>query len=324
MSHEIAMVISSSRRVSKQRGVVLVVVLWLLVLLEILVATQVVNARTESELVRNRVDRLQARAAAEAGLFQTIDKLARQKGEKEQLLRTDGGVYSMDYNNVSVTLSVLDEAGKVDLNGARPQMLLNVFTSVAGDAEKGKQLTDAVLDWRDSDHNRRENGAEDDDYKASGKPYGAKDEYFDNLEELLLVLGMDGDLYSKLTSMLTVNTGAKGINPAVAQRAVLLAIPGVTTDQVDEYLQARERHYTQDQPMPIFPIQNQDYINKDRDQFYSLHVQAVTHSGTIERISAVTRVSAQAAEHRGLPYVILSWNAIDRSDVLPMPEKGEK
>lgn len=317
------MVNTPTNRQIKQHGVVLVVVLWLLVLLEILVATQVVNARTESELVRNRVERIQARAAAEAGLFQTIDMLARQKGQTEQMLRTDGGVYSMDYNSVSVTLSVLDEAGKIDLNGARPAMLRNLFANLAGDAEKGKQISDAVLDWRDSDHNRREDGAEDDDYKAAGKPYGAKDEFFDNLEELLLVLGMDGELYSKVASMVTVNTGAKGINPAVAQRAVLLTVPGVSTDQVDEYLQARERHYTQDQAMPLFPIQDQDYINHERDQFYSIHVQAVTQSGTVERIAAITRVSAQAAEHRSLPYVILSWNAIDRSTVLPLPEKGE-
>lgn len=309
---------------TKQRGVVLVVVLWLLVLLEILVATQVVNARTENELVRNRVDRLEARAAAEAGLFQAIDMLARQKGKKEQLIRTDGGEYGMDYNDIRVTLRVLDEAGKIDLNGAPAIMLRKLFTILTGDAVKGKQLSDAVLDWRDVDHVRREDGAEDEDYKENGKPYGAKDEYFDNIEELLLVLGMDGELYSKLTSMVTVNTGAKGINPDVAQRTVLLAVPGVSTEQVDEFLQARARHYTQDQPMPLFPVQDRNFITRERDQFYSIHVQAVTQSGTVERMAVVTRVSAQAAVNRGLPYVILSWNANDRSSVIPLPTGGDK
>ncbi|MEN8170809.1 MAG: hypothetical protein ABFS08_11360 [Pseudomonadota bacterium] len=304
--------------VTRQRGVVLVVVLWLLVLLEVLVASQVVSARVESELVRNRVDALSARAAAEAGLFMTIDLLARQQGKKEELLRTDGGVYSMDYNNINVMVSVLDEAGKIDLNAARPELLQNLFVSLTQNAEKGVQISDAIIDWRDVDHVRREAGAEDEEYQAIDKPYGAKDEYFDNLEELLLVLGMDGDLYAKLTAIVTVNTGEKGINPAVAQRTVLLAIPGVKTEQVDVFLQARERYYTQAQAMPLFPVRDNKYINQNRDQLYSIHVKAVTPGGTTERVAALTRVSAQAARHGGLPYEIISWNANDRSAMLQL------
>ena len=300
-----------------QGGVVLVVVLWLLVLLEVLVASQVVSARVESELVRNRLDALSARAAAKAGLFMAIDMLARQQqGEKERLLRTDGGVYSMDYNNISVMVSVLDEAGKIDLNAARPELLRNLLISLTQNAEKGVQISDAIVDWRDVDHVRREAGAEDEEYQTSEKAYGAKDEYFDNLEELLLVLGMDGELYTKLTAVVTVNTGDKGINPAVAQRRVLLAIPGVGTEQVDEYLQARERHYMQAQALPLFPVRDNKYISQNQDQLYSIHVQAVTAGGTTERIAALTRVSAVAAGHGALPYEILSWNANDRSAAL--------
>lgn len=309
-------------RRSGQRGVVLVVVLWLLVLLEVLVATQTVSARTEGELVRNRVEALRARAAAEAGLYMAIDLLARQQGRKERLLRSDGDVYSVNYNEVTVRVSVLDEAGKIDLNAARPELLRNLLVSLTQDAEKGAQLSDAIVDWRDADQVRREAGAEDEEYQASGMGYGAKDEYFDNLEELLLVLGMDGELYAKLIDSVTVDTGAEGINPLVAQRRVLLAIPGVETQQVDEYLRARERYYAQAQAVPLFPLRDTKYLNQNRDQLYSIHVQAITAGGTTERLAVLSRVSAQSAREGVLPYEILRWNANHRSMVLAPQQDG--
>ncbi len=299
-----------------ERGVVLVVVLWLLVLLSVLVGSQVMSARMESELVRNRVDALQARSAAEAGLFSAIDMLATQQGEKGHLLRTDGDIYRMSYHGVALSVRVLDEAGKMDINAVRPEMLRNLLISRCGDMERGRALMDAILDWQDTDSTRREYGAEDDDYLDSGLPYGSKDEYLDNLEELLLVQGMDGELYAKLAGMVTVNTGAKGINPMVAQRPVLLAVPGVSREQVDEYLLARERYYRDGQAQPLFPISDMNYIRHETDGLYSIYVQAVTAEGTTERIAVLTRVSTGRTGRGVRPYEILRWNALDHAAVM--------
>ncbi len=303
--------------VAGQHGVVLVVVLWLLVLLTVLVASQAVSARIETELVRNRVDALYARTAAEAGLFTAIDLLAREQGREERTLRTDGAGYRMEYNGVALSVTVLDEAGKIDLNAVRPEMLRKLFVTLTGDVEKGVAVSDAILDWRDVDHVRRAAGAEDDEYRENDRVYGAKDEYLDNLEELLLVLGMDGKLYAKLTGIVTVNTGTQGINPEVAQRRVLLAVPGITSEQVELYLLARERHIADGVALPLFPIRDRNYISQNRDQLYSIHVEAVTPGGTTERIAAITRVSARSAKESGRPYEILSWNASDYSAALP-------
>lgn len=294
-----------------QRGVVLVVVLWLLVLLAVLVTSQAKSARIEGELVRNQVDALYARTAAEAGLFTMIDMLAREQAKDEWTLRTDGTPYHMEYQGVELEVSVLDEAGKIDLNAVRPEMLRKLLVSLSGEMEKGIAISDAILDWRDADHQRRESGAEDDEYREHDRAYGAKDEYLDNIEELLLVLGMDGQLYAKLMSIVTVSTGTQGINPAVAQRLVLLAIPGITAEQIDAYLLARERYYTDGGVFPAFPLHDGNYISQNRNQLYSIHVQARTQGGTSERIAAVTRVSAKSTRDGGRPYEILRWNAND-------------
>lgn len=296
-----------------QRGVVLVVVLWLLLLMEVLVASQVVSARVESDLVTNRKEALSARAAAQAGLFMAIDMLAQQQKSKERLLRTDGGLYSMNYNDARVMVRVEDEAGKVDLNAARPELLRKLILSLSRDSENGLQVTDALLDWRDADHLRREYGAEDDDYLESDRVYGAKDEYFDDQEELLMVMGMDDALYTRLMAVTTVHTGDIGVNPLVAPRQVLRAIPGVGREQLDEYLQARDRYYTKGEAMPLFPVNDKEYISHNRDSLYTIHVEAETPGGSVARIAVVTRVSAARAKHGDLPYQIVRWNAHDRS-----------
>lgn len=299
---------------SPERGVVLVVVLWLLVLLAVLVGTQAMSARVESELVRNHLEALQARSAAEGGLFLTIDRLAIEQGQKERTLRTDGDPFALDFHGVSLSISVQDEAGKMDLNSVEPVMLRRLLIALTGSQERGVEICDAILDWRDNDAARREHGAEDEDYLKLGLPYGAKDEYLDNLEELLLVMGMDSDLYAKLLSVVTVSTGTKGINPLVAERRVLLAVPGVTPEQVDDYLRERDRYFSEHLAQPLFPVTDRNYISQGRDQLYTIHVQAQTPGGTTERIASLVRVSAvRARDDTVNPYEILSWYAVDQS-----------
>lgn len=301
------------KKAGLQSGVVLVVVLWLLVLLGVMVSSLVSTTRMESELVRNQVNGVRARAAAEAGIYTAIDMLARERGEEERELRTDGRVYLMDYTDIKVELNVLDEAGKIDINAVRPEMLRSLIVPLVRDAEKAMQITDSIIDWRDADSIRHENGAEDEDYHKAGRGYGAKDEYFDNLEELLLVNGVDGELYTKLISLLTTHSGNSGVNPEVAQEQVLLAIPGVEYQKVRDYIKLRDSYYKQEAPMPIFPVQDSKYISHDRDHTYTIYVQATTQDGVSERISALVSVAPQRAKNGMLPYEILRWNSNDRT-----------
>ncbi len=53
---------------------------------------------------------------------------------------------------------------------------------------------------------------------------------FQSTEELQLVLGMRPELYQRIAPMITVYSRQPGVNPHLASRAVLLAIPGVTAE----------------------------------------------------------------------------------------------
>jgi hypothetical protein len=92
---------------------------------------------------------------------------------------------------------VADEAGKINLNA--------ILALDKGQGNVGKQmlmalpnmtdeLSDAILDWLDTDDTPRSSGAESDYYGSQTPPYQAKNGPLDSLEELLLVKGVTPQL----------------------------------------------------------------------------------------------------------------------------------
>ncbi|HMM26614.1 MAG TPA: type II secretion system protein GspK, partial [Pseudoxanthomonas mexicana] len=67
-------------------------------------------------------------------------------------------------------------------------------------------------------------GAEDGDYAAAGRPYGAKDAPFETIAELEQVLGMTPDLYARLEPFLTLYSGRGQPDATYAQGPVLVAM----------------------------------------------------------------------------------------------------
>ena len=62
------------------------------------------------------------------------------------------------------------------------------------------------------------------------------------------MLGMRPEIYRRIEPMVTVFSRQSGVNPQLAARDVLLAIPGLSTDQVDQYIALREAARAQNQP----------------------------------------------------------------------------
>ena len=127
----------------------------------------------------------------------------------------------------------------MDLNVAAPDLLIGLMTSVGTDYDRARQLAGAIADFRDPDDLLTpEGGAEDPQYAAARLPYGAKDRPFESVSELRQVLGMDGELFDKLQSHVTVYTGLARPNPTFASLPVLQAM-GLPADQVAVILAQR-------------------------------------------------------------------------------------
>jgi general secretion pathway protein K len=245
---------STPQRPLAQRGIALVIVLWLTVMLTVIAGSFAYGMRNEALAARNALSWAQARALADGAIHRTAFELLRPKVSPE-VWSTDGTVRVWDDDGARVVVSAVDESGKIDLNSAPDALLKGLLMTAGGlDDASAAQFVDVIADWKDADDLRRPNGAEAADYKAAGSPYVPANSFFETIAELQRVLGMTPALYAKLADNLTVHTRMSGINPVYASRTALLALPGATPEVVDTYLARRRDALAAKTVPPPFPV----------------------------------------------------------------------
>jgi general secretion pathway protein K len=213
-----------------QAGIALVLVLWVIVLLTTIAVALVTTSRTEMGLARNRVDEVVFRAAAEAAVSHAILRI---QGGDQDFWPPDGAEHLWEFAGQTLRIRIFNESSRVDLNRASDDFLMTLLQIVAGpDALDAELLAAAIRDWRDPDSATEVVGAEDDDYRSEGLPYGSKDMPFFSVTELEQLLGVSKPLVRSLQDHLTVHSRSGRPDPAFASEAVRAALE--LPDPVDE------------------------------------------------------------------------------------------
>jgi general secretion pathway protein K len=283
-------------RIRRQAGVALVFVLWMLVFMTLMAGGYSATTRTETRVAAAHLQAAQARAVAEAGVWHAIYDLA-QPGEGAAV-PVDGTARTVAFGPGRFTIRIQDEAGKADLNTARPEILEGLLEAAGVAAEERASLLDAILDWRDADHDVRSSGAEDASYRAAGLEYGAKDGPFNSVDELLRVMGMTEEIYLMLQPSLSVHSRQSGINRAVASGTVLRSA-GVDEERMGEHFSLRGGNRGAPAARPDM---SRDHLATRHSGTMTLTSEGMVE-GTIVRLEVVVRL-----ERRSNPPVsILSW-----------------
>ena len=212
--------------------------LWGVTILSIIAAAFLADTRSQSGLTRNMLENAKAQALADAGIYRAVAGIL--SIDPAIAWRADGTRYEMALGEGQVVITIFDEGGKVDLNRAQDRLLAGLFEVFDVPEEEASAIVDAMRDFADRDDDRRDAGAEDSDYSAAGLEWGAKDAPFESVEELQQVLGVSRPLYDRVAPYLTVHSGRAQINPVVAPREVLMAMPGLGEEQVEALLARRE------------------------------------------------------------------------------------
>ncbi|MBS4060993.1 MAG: general secretion pathway protein GspK [Bacteroidetes bacterium] len=240
-----------------QKGIILIIVLWVLTILMVIVLSFSVMARTESYSTLAYREELEKKFLAEAGVergiaelfYRNLFKNANIFEEGRRVWRADGTAYSVLLSPGYFTVKIIDESGKIDINTLTDLsgIILRSLLINSGIQERdASEIVDSILDWKDADDLRRLNGAEDDFYMSLPVPYKAKNGRFDTLEELLLVKGITpGILYGGnqkkgILDFITIYSNSTTINLLSAPKEVLLAVPGFTPEIADEIISKRE------------------------------------------------------------------------------------
>ena len=205
------------------RGAALLLVLWLVALLTALVGAYALTARIEALQGRVGSRGAMAQEIARAGMEYALVRVADRNPETHW--QPNGRAYAWRFDGHDVQVRIIDETGKVDLNQADVPLLSRLMQVLGEPPDASDALEAAIVDWRDADDlSQPVGGAEDGDYAAAGRPYGAKDAPFETIAELEQVLGMTPDLYARLEPFLTLYSGRGQPDATYAQGPVLVAM----------------------------------------------------------------------------------------------------
>jgi general secretion pathway protein K len=159
---------------------------------------------------------------------------------------------------------------------------------------------DKILDWRDSTPLKHANGAREQDYRLAGLPYGPRNGPFQCVEELTLVMGMTPALFAQVKPALTVYSGRQFIDPQVAPREALLALPEMDPTRVASIIAERtSRPFAG----PGNDPGGSPMILAGRA--YTIRTEIARPSGIVVREAAI-RLTDNPAQ----PYFMLNWKSI--------------
>lgn len=196
----------------REQGFILIAVLWVALLLSIFGLNAATKSRLQGVQAINIQDwHLQAQAlhsGLDMGLHQYLkyqenQGLLERKEEWESVAGRDLELwhpryepYSANIGDQEVEIQILSLQAKLDINAVDVNLLQDIVERCTVDSgAQATEITNSILDWRDQDDMRRESGAEEDYYLSLHDPYLPKNGDIQSLGELLLVKGVQEDIF---------------------------------------------------------------------------------------------------------------------------------
>ena len=241
----------------QQKGVALVLVLWMLSLMTIMAGSYALSMRRQLSIVEGIKNNARALAMAESGVALAESMLL--SPDQNKRWHVDGNVYQIDYagndneTGAKIRLRLITESGKVDINSADTGLMEGLMAHAPIDEDQRMALLNAIIDWRDEDDLVSINGAEKKQYQEAGLSYQPRNKPFQSIEELQLVLGMTEPVYKWLEPLVTVNSGQQQVDLQQAPQEVLRVLPGVDANLLETFLATRLDSDNKGLPPPAFP-----------------------------------------------------------------------
>lgn len=287
----------------QQRGIALVMVLWMVVLLTIVAASFATHSRVETRMAGNLVERQKASLMVKTGLSRALLELM--AGNSDQRWALNGEVHELQLPGGSVHIAIRNAAGLVDLNHTTRDLLYNLFALIDEKPEVREQLVDTLNDWRDGDDQRRLNGAEDDDYKRAGLDYGATDRDLESVDELGYVMGFNRDAVEKLLPYVTVYSGQSQVDNNYAAQELIEILQG---DKALANSQVTEAFDQLDNGLANINSGNTELGDQGQtlSDSYRISIEATTEGGG--RSSVL--VDVKKSNLRDKPFKIFAWHTL--------------
>ncbi|QOV89821.1 general secretion pathway protein GspK [Humisphaera borealis] len=187
---------SSSRR----HGTILVMVLWGMIVLTGIILVFGRTVQVEAISSNNRVSTIQTAAILRGAEQYVLSLVENAAGDPTYVVDASSEAMAVGTNPVDgrpmgyfwiikpdtgnpelTAFGLVDESSKINLNNASRETLMKL-------PKMTEDIADSIIDWRDTDENVTNQGAESSYYSNLPQGYNAKNDRFEAIEELRLVL----------------------------------------------------------------------------------------------------------------------------------------
>lgn len=291
----------SIRQHTRQRGTVIIIVLWTAVLLTVLVTAMAAKVRLSAKTVINNQDAseqwaelmgVMSQAEAEIMLEYMPEPVDQEQerteeGEvREPRYRFNGQPLDLYYpKSDDVVVRIYDHGGKINLTRIRPNRMRELIVKRLGgeqeaDPDQVQELLDAWIDWTDLNDLPNPSGAEREYYESLDPPYEPRNNSeLDTVEEILLIRGF-AELFEgvNLDAAFTVYGNNSDINLNLATREAMQLLPGMTDEIIENIVAYREIEdiANRQDAAEIIPFENlvevSSWIGSRTSTFFSIFV----------------------------------------------------
>lgn len=217
---------------ARDRGFTLITVLWTVSILTLIASVFIAASRSHVRVTSNALANAEAEALAETGIhLALLDLVDAMRAPADRQFVLSGATTCRLAGRGTLTITIADEGGKLDLNFAEAAQFQRLFEGLGYASDDARRFADVIADYRDADDKRRPSGAERDDYLAAGSSIGPANGPFVAIEELGRLPGFPPPLVGQLLSLTTVHSGSGDVHLATAPAEVANSLAGVAGTQ---------------------------------------------------------------------------------------------
>ncbi|MBI3514400.1 MAG: general secretion pathway protein GspK [Proteobacteria bacterium] len=270
----------------RERGAALIVVLWGVALIAAAIIAIGATSRSESLIGRNALENARARHAAEAGIQLALHRLlAYPRGTH----LFDGTPMSWQDGTATVVLAIQDEEGKIDLNAASFELIAGVLRGAGLGPDAALPTACRIV--------ARRGYYDPQCLDGDRAPPAVEPGLLVAVEEARRLLGVSDVLYRRLAPLVTVFSGSSAIDPRVAPRDVLLAVPTLSTGLVDSWIGRRTL------AEGLGELRDRRYFAVTTGRTFAVSAHATTAGGGRHRAEMVVRLTHRPEQ----PFAVLAW-----------------
>ena len=260
---------------SAERGLALLIVLWIIASAALVVSSFNATVRSGASFVASEVQLTKTDALLNAGVEIAATRLIDEEETRRWL--PDDKPHSVTFSEAELTVVISDPNGLIDLNKADKDLLLGFFKKfTASDSDAGR-LRDLILRARGEAPNeeQKKKGVHRNlrDIVKKPKENSSQLMAFVDIAQLRSLEGMTFELYNQVAPFITIYSRDGRINPRSAPNKVLSSIPKLTRTDIARLQAVRKGGLDEDTTLSEIKRRAGAYLSDEPGPAYVVSVE---------------------------------------------------